>query len=303
LKKAISFLVVFISVFAINAQTNVQLYQQLASPAHTFKSLSGWHGGVQAGLNYQNLWPGIANTSVGYMLNADIYSEKIHSAFGVNAAHNRLYGGDYIQNSIEAYFSPKLNMKNGWLIMPSASLSLNQHSIKGYSFFSSLPFNDPNDLYTNSMNRLGVGLGLGLIYKNWFGVGDLSSINQADYSFYENSESRKPMRSSFIVGRTFELANFSLMPTLSYMNEGSFSTIKASLNANYKWLTVAGSYDWDNAFAASIGVLAKEKVRFSYSYIMPTSSLSPSSIISHELGLSVIFAKPERGFIKNIGLM
>ena len=189
--------------------------------------------------------------------------------------------------------------------MPSATLSYNQRSVAWDRIASSDPFiyNSDETPISQNPNWIGVGLGFGMSYKKWFTAGDFSTLNRPDISFYQNTESRKPLRSAFIIGRSIEMGNFGMMPTISYMHEGQFNTLKVSLNANYKWLTVAGSYDWDNAVAASIGALIKKKVRLSYSYIMPTSSLAPSSFVSHEIGLSVIFEKPERGFIKNIGLM
>lgn len=293
------------SVGSLSAQTDIQLYQQLASPAHTYKALSGWHGGVQAGLNYQNLWPGIASSNTGYLFNADIYSEKIHSAFGINAGHQRQGNGLLNTNVVETYFSPKFKLKNGLILMPSATLSYNQRSIAWDRISSSDPFiynSDETPIIQNS-NWIGVGLGFGMSYKKWFAAGDFSTLNRPDISFYKNTESRKPMRSAFIIGRSIEMGDFGMMPSVSYMHEGQFNTLKVSLNANYKWLTIAGGYEWDSAVAVSVGALVKNKVRMSYSYIKTTSSLVPSSFVSHEIGLSVIFAKPERGFIKNIGLM
>lgn len=302
-------LLLMIAVTAIsNAQTDIQLYQQLASPTHSYKALSGWHGGVQAGLNYQNLWPGIASSNTGYLLNADIYSEKIHAAFGINAGHQRQNNGLLNTNVVETYFSPKFKLKNGLTLMPSTALSINQRSL-AWDMISSgsntyLPFvYDPTQSITNqNSNWIGVGLGFGMNYKNWFAVIDFATINQPNIGFYKNTEERKPIRSSFIIGRSINLGDFGLMPTISYAREGSFNTLKMAMNANYKWLMIAAAYDWDNAFATSIGILVKNKVRFSYSYVSPTSSLA-SSAVSHEIGLSVIFAKPERGFIKNMGLM
>lgn len=307
-QKLITATFLILSTRLLVAQADIRLYQQLSAPAQTYRSLSGWHGGVQASLNTQSDSAQTAMFSNAFLMNADFYIDKLKSAFGFSARHHSFSYGLISTNALETYFSPKIKFNSGLIIMPSVSISYNQYMVNWDVYDAWYP-----DVYelraagapvASQRNHLGLGTGIGAAYKQWFFASDFSHINRPDRSLFETHVAKRSIRSSFILGKTMTLGDFNIIPTISYHNERGANLIQTSINANVKWFSMAVAYEWRGVLAATAATCLKKRWRFAYTQVIHTESIGSSFlIISHEFGMSFIFSNEEKGYIKNIGLM
>ncbi len=306
----LSFSVSLLAIAAL-AQTSHPLHLQMATPATEFAALSGWHGGMQASANYQNNLLGSLQT-VGYLVNVDAYSEKAHSAFGATISNYRGPNSIFLENKVEGYYSPKFKLKNDLLLMPSVSVSYNQNYLDWDQLTDTNANGGNGFVYAtgqtpiiNVKQYIGLAAGGALVYHEWFAAANFSYLNKPNVSFFANSKSLVPIRGTFIIGKNFELNEVILTPTLSYTTEASFSTLRASINAQYKGFALAGNILWDDMIGAAVGYNFKNKARLSYAYNRSFSSLGTGSWVSHEVSINVwLFNKDnDRGFLKNMGIM
>ena len=187
--------------------------------------------------------------------------------------------------------------------MPTISLAFNQQSID----FNRLNSFNPNGLtpIKNNVNTLGIGAGFGFLFHDWIGAVEISSLNQPDVPFFEEIESRRLRRYSAIVGKQFQVNDFSFIPTLSYQREGTFQYVRGSLTAQYKSIIFGTSFQWDDSFGGAIGVNLKKIARLSYSYNYYNGFRWSGYFDSHQIVLSIFSftKKGEKAVYKSSFLM
>jgi len=289
------------------SQSRVNFQQQMATPTYFFPELAGWHGGLQVATQYRNQWPGIPHTFVSYNVNVDGYSNKLHSGFAFNAIHDRFSTGLINNNRIEFSWSPKVVATSGLIIMPALSLQYSNTSIDWSQLtINSIPiYIDPTQMpMSQNVGYLSLGGGLGIIYKEAFGVVHVHDINQPNMSFYFASESRVPRMYSTTIGRIFTLNNFKLTPSLAYHYSGMLNTAILNFNAQYKWIYIGTQYRHNNTLGFAVGA-EWDCLRFSYSYDITTSRLGNQTLGSHELAMRIWLFKDKvkKQFLSNLPLM
>lgn len=297
--------------FVGSSQSMINYAQRMATPTYFFPEFAGWHGGLQANLQYRNQWPGIPVSYVTYNAAVDGYSDKLHSGFSLNMTHDRLGTGIINNNYVELNWSPKLTLENGLTIMPAVSGKYIQTSFDWSQLNGGGPNRygqvyDPSQQPTSSsLNRGSVGAGVAVIFYETFLVAHVHDINQPDLSYFANSESRLPRTYSFLAGRVFSSNNFKFTPSISYHSQGNFNLVTLACNAQYKWIYLGGKYDINGMAGIALGAEIKERIRLSYSYDVTTSQLGNQNFASHEIALRLWFYNDQakKQFLSNLPLM
>lgn len=293
------------------SQPKVNFTQRMAAPTYLFPEFAGWHGGLQANLQYRNQWSGIPSNIVFYNAAVDGYSDKLHSGFSLNMSHERYGTGIINNNYVELNWSPKLTLVNGLTIMPAVSGKFIQTSFDWSQWHGGGPY-QYGQVYdqslqptSSSLNRGSVGAGVAVIYYETFLVAHVHDINQPDLSYFANSESRLPRTYSLLAGRVFSSNNFKFTPSISYHRQGEFNMVTLACNAQYKWIYVGGKYDIYGLAGVALGAELKGRIRLSYSYDVTTSRLQTQALGSHEIALRLWFYKDraKKQFLSNMPLM
>ena len=294
------------------SQVRTPFNQELASPTNMFPALTGWHGGLQNTVNYRNQWPGIPATYVFYNIGVDGYAQKLKSGFGLNLAHNRIGTGIVNINKADLNWSPKIRLKNELIIMPSVSVGYFQISID----WAQTTFNDrlsrwlidessTGGVINSNVNKLSLGSGLGLVYKDAFLVANVADVTQPSLSFFTNNEHRLARTYSLLLGKNFLANNWTFTPRMSYMRWGEFNTLNIGMNAQYKGFYLGANYVWDDRVGIAGGAEISNRVRFSYGYDFTTSRLGFTHIGSHEFMVRVWLFKDraDNQFLSNLPLI
>jgi type IX secretion system PorP/SprF family membrane protein len=286
------------------AQSKVNFSQRMATPSYFFPEFTGWHGGLQANLQYRNQWPGVPTNYTTYNACVDGYFDKIHSGIGINLGSDRAGSGIILTNNMELNLSPKLNTQNGITFMPALSGKITHQTID----WTQLTFSQPDPsipTVPTSIYYASVGAGLGIVFKETFLAAHVHDINQPNQSFTAGSRSRLSRTYSFVAGRVFTYENIKVTPSVSYLNQGPFHLFTVSCNAQYKWIYIGGKYDYSGFAGIALGAELKERIRLSYSYDNNPLRLGGTRWGSHEMALRIwLFKdKTKKQFLSNLALM
>lgn len=295
LKFTFTVLLCFVSTVTL-AQT--QIFTDQANPTLSMPSLVGWHGGLGAQTHYNRTSVSSASAiNQSYSVGADMYIDKLRSGFAISLAHERY--AVLSDNYLQLHWSPKLTLGAETYLSPGFSLQYMQRALD----FDQL---DPKSAIQSNVNLIGLGGGLSFIHKGWLFSGNTGFINRPNTSFFENVESRMSRVYLFYVMRRFNInERLSLSPMAKYhvaFGDDGFLTVGA--NAAYRWLSVSGSVNTYNEWAAAIAYEFKKSVRLAYSYRSNrvTNSFSPFS--SHEIGIRTLLfrGQAKKEFLEDLPL-
>ena len=287
-----------------------QFSQYYANPLYLNPAFAG---NTQCGrmiLNYRNQWPALSKAYITYNASFDMALPGINSGVGILAMNDRQGSGALIRNSIAAFYSYKLKVSDP--IMISFGVEANYYMEK--LDWNKLIFADQIDPTTGNVNpstnekppeneRVSVfDFSAGAImayYDQWFLGVAVHHLTQPNISFYNNGDSKLPMRFTVQGGVSINLSqgglgndspdDFVLEPQLMYMQQENFKQLNAGLYFS-KSILVLGAWFRHNfgnpdAVIAMLG-LQFNNINIGYSYDFTISQIGGSSGGAHEVSFA-----------------
>jgi len=281
--------------------------QFYANPLFLNPALAGFTECGRLNLNYRNQWPALANAYITYSASYDQNIEGINSGIGVLAMSDRQGDGALVRSNISAYYSYHLQVSEPIII---------SFGVQGTYYIESLDWNklvfadqiDPttgnisgssSETPPSSNNVSVVDFSAGAVlayYDQWFAGVAVHHLNQPNISFYDNSDSKLPMKFTIHGGVNVNLSqgglgnnrpdDWVLEPQLLYMQQGGFRQMNVGLYVSRNPLVLGVWYRYDftnpDAVVALVGVNFSN-IRVGYSYDFTVSNLGGSSGGAHEI--------------------
>ncbi|MEZ4721814.1 MAG: type IX secretion system membrane protein PorP/SprF [Flavobacteriales bacterium] len=287
-------IILSIALTLISATTYCQAFfdQQYSSLNKSFPEFSGWHGGLQVNSIVGQQWLGIDEAPQGAYISADGYVHKIRSGIGFSAYHQRF--GSWRKEQIDISISPKLQLSKKITLMPSLTLSRGNYGFGNYSIWG------PTS--GGFLSQLTMSTGIGFVSNKFFGAVHARlpvGYDISNYLFFPNA------RYSALLGRSFQISKFILLPTVSLFDYEGYREFFGSFNAQYRWAYLGASFGTDSELSVAIGYEYMKRLRLSYSYSRYANRIAQGSSGSHELALRVwLFKdKAKRQFISNLPII
>ena len=310
----------------VNAQ-DAQLSQFYASPLYLNPGLTGATLKTRIGMNYRNQWPALEANFTTYSLYGDHYLDDYNSGVGFMIMSDNVKQASISSNSINLFYSYRLNLPNGFVFMPGVRF--------GYVFqsanYSNLLFGDmidPStgvinqssaDLNTNTVNYFDLGFG-GVIFKDnfWLGVaGDhLTNPNISAFGGDNDNLSIKysvhgGYKFSFFKHKKHIHREFTFTPTFIFKKQGVFSQLDLGTYFAFDPIEVGFWYrgvpyneaksGFNNESLVFLLGISHNDFNFGYSFDYTISDLGISAGGAHELSISyTLFTGDPRKPPKNV---
>lgn len=297
----------FMLFMGISQAQDAQFSQFYANPLFLNPALAGFTECGRVNLNYRNQWPALANAYITYSASYDQNIEGINSGIGFLAMSDRQGDGALVRNSISAFYSYHLQVSEPIVISFGVQGSYYMESLD----WNKLVFADQIDPTTGNINPTTgetpptsdqvstVDFSAGAVmayYDQWFLGVAVNHLTQPNISFYDNSDSKLPMKFTFHGGVNINLSegglgnynseDWVLAPQLLYMQQESFRQMNVGLYVSKNPLVLGVWYRYDftnpDAVVAMVGVNF-ENIRVGYSYDFTVSNLGGSSGGAHEV--------------------
>lgn len=296
--------------WGITQAQDAQFSQFYANPLFLNPALAGFTECGRVNLNYRNQWPSLANAYITYSASYDQNIEGINSGIGFLAMSDRQGDGALVRNSISAFYSYHLQVSEPIVISFGVEASYYMESLD----WNKLVFADQIDPTTGNISPTSgenpptsdqvsvVDFSAGAVmayYDQWFVGVAVDHLNQPNISFYDNSDSKLPMKITLHGGVNVNmseggLGNYNsddwvLSPQLLYMQQESFRQMNVGLYVSKNPLVLGVWYRYDftnpDAVVALVGVNFNN-IRVGYSYDFTVSNLGGSSGGAHEISFA-----------------
>ena len=300
-KRAVVFLLTLCPLI-LNAQTDMQLSQQLFNRVYYNPAAAGASQYINGSLIARQQWSGFSGAPKQIVFSTDGYLPKIKSGLGVSAIVDKLG----LENSIN------INASYSYHIRLAAKTNLSFGLSIGVMYRSvdkdKVIFNDPNDpnavlyLQENSKTEPDFNFGVELNHENFtFG---------AAVSHLSNSSTTKK---DLISGRHFYLygryrieltEDWDLVPTLAAQNSIKSFQVEVNAMAFYKKRYWAGaSYRANDkleseSVVAMLGLYITDFLRLGYAYDLNVGDIGSYSSGSHEIMLGFRIKPKTRSYNK-----
>jgi len=312
--------------WGLSQAQDAQFSQFYANPLYLNPALAGATECGRVGLNYRNQWHSFSNAYVTYNVAYDQSLPGINSGFGILVMSDRQGDGALTRTSASLIYSYKLKVSDPILI---------SFGVKGGYYMERLEwdkliFADQINPTTGEIDNptlenrppkdnisvvdFSAGLVMGY-YDEWFIGVAVDHLTQPNLSFYDDPNSKLPMKITAHGGVTINLSqgmlgnddpdDFVLQPNILYMQQGDFHQLNAGLYLKKKPLVVGAwfrhNFQNPDAFIALVG-LSLNHLRIGYSYDVTVSQLSGSGG-SHEVSLAwdfCIYSEAKRRHIRAI---
>lgn len=302
--------------------------QFYANPLYLNPAFAGSTECGRINLNYRNQWPSMGNAYVTFSASYDQFIPSINSGIGFLAISDRQGDGALVRSGVSGFYSYKLRVSEPILISFGVQGTYYMESLN----WDKLIFADQIDPTTGNINPStnetpppntnisAVDFSAGAImYFNdeWFVGLAVDHMNQPDLSFYDNTNSKLPMRITAHGAVTINLSrgmlgypdpdDWVLQPAILYMQQEDFHQLNFGLYLNKNPFVVGAWFreDFQNrdAIIALIG-LTWNKIRVGYSYDYTISKLGGSTGGAHEISFAWDFClyKDSRRRIKAINV-
>jgi type IX secretion system PorP/SprF family membrane protein len=284
--------------------------QFYANPLYLNPALSGATECGRLNLNYRNQWPSLGNAFVTYGVSYDQNLPSINSGFGVVIMSDRQGDGALTRTNASLFYSYKLKVSDPITISFGVEAAFYQEHLT----WEKLIFADQIDPTTGNIDpntketqpsRTSVttpDFSAGAVmnyYDQWFAGVAVHHLTQPDISFYDNTNSKLPMKFTFHGGANVNLSqgmlgNFSqddylLQVNLLYLQQENFNQLNAGLYLNKYPFVIGGwfRHNFNNPDAAIVLVgLTWNNMRIGYSYDFTLSNVGGSSGGAHEISFS-----------------
>lgn len=296
--------------WGISQAQDAQFSQFYANPLFLNPALAGFTDCGRVNLNYRNQWPALANAYVTYSASYDQNIPSINSGIGVLAMSDRQGDGALVRNSISAFYSYQLKVSEPIIISFGVQGTYYMETLD----WDKLVFADQIDPTTGNIrpgtnetapasDNIGVAdFSAGAVlayYDQWFAGVAVHHLTQPNISFYDNSDSKLPMKMTFHGGVNINLtqgglgnnrpSDWVLEPQLMYMQQEHFKQLNFGLYVS-KAPIVLGAWFRHNfsnpdAIVGLIGVKFNN-IRLGYSYDYTVSNIGGSSGGAHEISFA-----------------
>jgi type IX secretion system PorP/SprF family membrane protein len=293
----------------IQAQ-DAQFSQFYANPLFLNPALAGMTECGRVNLNYRNQWPSLSNAYITYSASYDQNIEGINSGIGVLAMSDRQGDGALVRSSISGFYSYHLQVSEPIIVSFGIEASYYMESLD----WNKLVFADQIDPTTGNISPTSgetpptsdqvsvVDFSAGAVmayYDQWFFGVAVNHLNQPNISFYDNSDSKLPMKITLHGGVNANLSegglgnynadDWVLSPQLLYMQQEKFQQLNVGLYVSKNPLVLGVWYRYaftnPDAVVALVGINF-QNIRVGYSYDFTVSNLGGSSGGAHEISFA-----------------
>ncbi len=289
---------------------DAQFSQFYANPLFLNPGLAGVTECGRINLNYRNQWPSLSNAYITYSASYDQNIPGINSGFGFHAMSDRQGDGALVRNAISAFYSYHLQVSEPIIISFGVQGSYYMESLD----WQKLIFADQIDPTTGNVNPGSsespppndnvstVDFSVGAVmayYDQWFAGVAVHHLTEPNISFYDNSDSKLPMKFTIHGGVNINLSqgmlgyigddDWSLEPQLLYMQQEGFKQLNVGLYVSKKPLVLGAWFrsNFGNPDAAVLLVgLRFNNIKVGYSYDFTISNIGGSSGGAHEVSFS-----------------
>lgn len=283
-----------------------QFSQFYANPLYLNPALAGFVDCGRVNLNYRNQWPSLSNAYITYSASYDQSLPGINSGFGILAMSDRQGDGALVRNSVAGFYTYQLRISEPLVI---------SFGIEGRYYQEALDWNklifadqiDPTTGNIGSTNEtrptndnisvLDFAAGAVLAHTDqWFVGVAVHHLTQPNISFYDNADSKLPMKFTLHGGVNINLSqgglgnnhkdDWVLEPQLLYMQQEGFKQLNAGLYITRMPLVLGAwfrsNFSNPDAFVALVG-LQFSNIKFGYSYDATVSNIGGSAGGAHEI--------------------
>ncbi len=302
----LSFMIIINSVYSQDPHFS-QFY---ANPLQLNPALAGATECGRLNLNYRNQWPSLGNAFVTYHASYDQIVPIISSGIGLSFISDNTGDGALKKNQISAFYSYKLKVSESIIVSAGFQGTYAQQTLE----WNNLIFGDQinpgsgninpttNETPPGSFEKSFVDFSAGAIidYQNKFFAGlAVHHLTEPDYSFYDNSESKLPMKFTIHGGTSINLSqggfiaqndeDLMLSPNILYQQQDKFQELNIGIYAS-KYPFIGGlwlrnNFENTDALIVLLG-LKHNNYRIGYSFDFTLSKLSNVSGGAHEISFA-----------------
>lgn len=300
----------FIASYASLQAQDPEFSQFYANPLYLNPAMAGSTECGRLGLNYRNQYPSLSNAYVTYNLSYDQSLPGINSGFGLLVMSDAQGDGALVRNSVSAFYSYKLQVSEPILLSFGIKAGYYQENLNWNKFVFADQINpttgnvNPTSSETppNSTSIAVVDFSAGLImsYHDQFFIGVAADhLNQPNLSFYDDSDSKWPMKISAHGGVMINATQGGLgnaggddiliQPNVLYMQQEEFHQLNVGLYVKKYPFVVGGwfrhNFENPDAAVALIG-LTFNNIRIGYSYDFTVSEMGGKAGGAHEVSFA-----------------
>ncbi len=298
-----------ISFYVVKAQ-DPEFSQYYANPLYLNPAYAGSIECGRLGLNYRNQYPSLSNAYVTYNISYDQNMPGIRSGFGLLVMNDAQGDGGLIRTMAAAYYSYELKVSNEINIRFGVKGAYYQEKLNWNKLIFASQINpttgniDPNSGETppSKTNITAVDFAAGFVmeYSDKFFVGIATDhITQPNLSFYNNDNSKLPMKITVNAGATINatsgglgnayVGDIIIQPNVLYLQQENFHQLSAGLYVS-KYPFVIGSWFRHNfqnpdAIIALVGV-TYNNIKVGYSYDYTISQIGGKAGGAHEISFA-----------------
>jgi type IX secretion system PorP/SprF family membrane protein len=284
--------------------------QYYANPLYLNPAYAGSTECGRLGLNYRNQYPSLSNAYLTYNVSYDQSMPGINSGFGFLVMNDAQGDGGLIRTSAAAYYSYNLQVSNSMNLRFGVKGAYYQEKLNWNKFIFASQIDpttgniDPDSgeppPSKDNITAIDFAAGAVLSHTDKFFVGlAVDHLTQPSLAFYENSDSKLPMKITVNGGVMVNATSGGLgnarngdiliQPNILYMQQENFHQLNAGIYVN-KYPFVLGGWfrhNFENADAvvALVGI-TYNNLRIGYSYDFTVSQIKGDAGGAHEISFA-----------------
>lgn len=301
--------------------------QFYANPLYLNPAYAGSIECGRLGLNYRNQYPSLSNAYVTYNASYDQNLPGINSGFGILVMSDAQGDGGLVRTSAALYYSYNLQVSNAIYIRFGVKGAYYQEKLNWNKFVFASQI-DPTTGNINpgsgeppppkdNISTVDFAAGAVLSHTDKFFVGfAVDHLTQPSLSFYDNSDSKLPMKITLNAGAMINATSGGLgnlgggdiliSPNLLYMQQEKFHQLNVGLYVNKNPFVVGAwfrhNFQNPDAVVALVG-LTFNNIRIGYSYDFTVSQIGGKAGGAHEVSFAwdfCIYKEQSRRHIRAI---
>ncbi|MDG1901989.1 MAG: type IX secretion system membrane protein PorP/SprF [Bacteroidales bacterium] len=287
---------------AVKAQ-DPEFSQFYANPLYLNPAYAGSVDCGRLGLNYRNQYPSLANAYVTYNASYDQSLPSINSGFGLLVMNDAQGDGGLVRTSAALFYSYNLTVSNSINIRFGVKGAYYQEKLNWNKFIFASQIDpttgniDPNSgeppPTKDNITAVDFAAGAVMSYSDLFFVGvAVDHLTQPSLSFYQNSDSKLPMKVTVNAGAMINASSrgdLLISPNVLYMQQENFHQLNAGLYINKYPFVVGGwfrhNFQNPDAVVALLG-LTYNNLRVGYSYDFTVSQVGTTAGGAHEISFA-----------------
>jgi type IX secretion system PorP/SprF family membrane protein len=279
--------------------------QFYASGAYLNPALTGAEGNTKLTLNYRNHWPQISNSFVTYNVGFEQAMQDKNAAWGMNVYRDQAGDGKLTVTSYNASYAYEIKLNREWRLRTAMKIGVVEKNLDwGRLVFEDMIDSRQGIVYTSTQQLSGkpvrfvdVSAG-GLFYSEHYFAGfAVDHLNTPEASFIRKNGTYRIQRNYTLhAGGKFYMngrKNNQFSPNLLVSLQQNLVQVSAGAYMETGPMIVGAWFGNQDVVTALLG-LRGERFRFAYSYDMYTSTITGSSLGSHEISYTYLLASKEK---------